>query len=154
MHPSSHRSAGFFLRPAHAHAVQTLAACVLATLISCSPSTVRPDPVTPFTTPPPAPLKPPTSTGVNFRCQSSAPTPIGIRIFCSVDKAVPYSIEWRLFGVDEDMLTDFNSGRTFHFIAPHQWRVLEMKAYDGEQLVARKRMRVRHHGQSIEYGEF
>jgi hypothetical protein len=41
--------------------------------------------------------------------------------------------EWRLFGSDEDMLTDFDESYAFEFIAPAQWRLLEMKFFVGER---------------------
>jgi hypothetical protein len=41
--------------------------------------------------------------------------------------------EWRLFGSDEDMLTDFIQDFGFEFIAPDKWRLLEMSYYVGER---------------------
>lgn len=62
--------------------------------------------------------------------------------------------EWRLYGANEDMLTDFDEGRQFEFLAPDMWRLLEMRALDDEENETRARVWVRIHSGKVEWKQY
>ena len=62
--------------------------------------------------------------------------------------------EWRLFGADEDMLTDFDTSRQFEFVAPDEWRLLEMRAVDAEGTEVRARVWVRVYSGQVEWAKY
>lgn len=98
--------------------------------------------------------EPPTKPKIQFNCWVTSHNLKVVNIMCRSIHA-PSVPEWRLFGSNEDQLTDYTEGWHFRFECPREWRLLEMKTWDGDTLI-RVRHWIRCHAgqfQGQEYGK-